>query len=254
MLVRQGQLLGGGVAGGVLLGREGDELTAGRGGCVAAGGARYREDAVRETGLPGVGELPGAVLGERVVAGRELLPAGGLGVVEDRVGGVAGLQPVLPEGERRGPGRSRAGQLGARTPEPRQELEAALLGADRGEGDALLAGLLHLRQGRRERRPVLHRGDVHSRAFEDLLVVVEREGVGADGGAVRLAAGLAGREEVGVDLRGVELVLLGRGEDSRLGQRGDDRVVDDEDVRGVALLGGEQGLVRRGRWCRRRSA
>ena len=44
-------------------------------------------------------------------------------------------------------------KVGASTPEPRQELERTLLGADRGEGDAVVATRLDATERRVERRP-----------------------------------------------------------------------------------------------------
>ncbi len=107
-----------------------------------------------------------------------------------------------------------------------------------------LPAFLDLLQRRRQRSPVLHRRDVHAGRLQHLLVVVEGEGVGADRRAVRLPVRLTGCEEVGVDGRRVDPVVVGRGQHARLGEGGDDGVVDDQHVGGVVLLGREQRLVR----------
>src|SRR5439155_19722396 len=54
---------------------------------------------------------------------------------------------------------------------------------------------------------------------------------------------LSGRQYVGVDLARVDLEVLGGVEYPALGESGHDRVVDDEHVRGVALLRSQQHLV-----------
>jgi hypothetical protein len=85
---------------------------------------------------------------------------------------------------------------------------------------------------------------MHARLRQHRLVVVERQGVGADGDAEGVAAELAGREDVLLEAGHVGAGLLGRREQAALGERRDDGVVDEQEVGRVALLAGEERLAR----------
>src|SRR5690606_7619981 len=138
------------------------------------------------------------------------------------------------------------GELCAGAPEPGQELEGALLGADGREGDRLLARLLDLLQRRVQRGPVGDRGRVDARLVQDLLVVVEGEGVRADGDAVRLAVQFAGGDEVLVEPVHLKAEVGHRGQHAGVRQRRDGRVVQQDDVGGVAFLARQERLVGEG--------
>ena len=83
-----------------------------------------------------------------------------------------------------------------------------------------------------------------ARRLQDRRVVVQRQRVRADRHAVGLAVDDARAEDVLRDRAGGQAVLRGGGEDARAGERGDHGVVDQQDVRRVALLAGQQGLGR----------
>ena len=125
-------------------------------------------------------------------------------------------------------------QVCSGAPEPRQELERALLRADSGEGDSLLSRGDDLFKSGSQGFRIRHCGDVNTRSVEHGRVVVQPERVRADRHSVVLPVNLAGAEDVLLDVRDVETVVLGGGEQPRVSERRDLGVVDHGDVWKVA--------------------